>query len=662
MRSISAALLAACKSLSAVPYITATAKNQIGAVRRHDFTTLDSTANASGDHDACVPADGSVIRVRMEGGNVRFQRVTTPATGPWTAWSNLDTGRGVRVACSAVGARVVVAYTDAAGTSVYVKDSTDNGATFGAAVLAAGVAPSAITSLAIAMKSTTNSDCLLVFTESTGNILKVKPRAAGAWGATVTSPATFGGLSGTGAVYDGDYCLLITGTEITTLKPTLWSYAYGDGAFLGAGVWGTLNIQQQAENGGGTSYLAPYITFTDVHRISFVQFESFTGGQTRVFRAALHPLQPFVSGAYTWRTPTPSTYTDANGAALAAIIGATTGFLYESGVATVKRANLALVSLDLSDDVLSIDVHESTDDGRAELLLNNDAGQYTGPPAPLVLGNAVEIAFGYYTTAGDQASQLQTFWIRGMEHRVDGRGHSQLLLRLESGFGLLARNIQRTQISEAAATPSSIVGRILTRAGISGDGTGQSARAAALSIAFVITPATDGATALARVLALIADRVVMRAGVDALFTEPLVGDATDYAIGDDHPVRSFRYLQRAAPISEAFAHGAGATGQATDQTLAEQNLSPIGNIRDITSAAAGTAAATATAHLRQRKLDERDGELVIQPHVGLEPLDIITIDQPLVSAATIAARVMAIHWQYDKRRNILDQTLTLGPR
>lgn len=85
-------------------------------------------------------------------------------------------------------------------------------------------------------------------------------------------------------------------------------------------------------------------------------------------------------------------------------------------------------------------------------------------------------------------------------------------------------------------------------------------------------------------------------------------------------------------------------------------------MRDITSTGASAANATATAHLRQRKLDEADGELIVQPHVGLEPLDVIAIDQPLVSASTLAARVMAIRWRYDKRRAILDQTLTLGPK
>lgn len=659
MRSLHADLLAACKSTSATPVVTVTARNEIGAVRRHDFTTLDSTANASGAHDAAVAGDASVTRVRMDAGTVKQQRVTTPATGPWTSWNNLETGRGTRLAICSHSARVLVAFTDAANTGIYVRESTDNGSTYGAATLVV-TAASTVTDLAIAMKNS-SGDAMLVWGESTGALLKVKDRTSGTWGTTFTSPASFNSMNGIAVCHGADWDIVIAGVEVTTLKPTLWSYAYGDGFNLTAATWGTLRIQAQAENAGGTSYLAPFVAFTDAYRITFVQSESFTGGLSRCFRATLHPDQSWTTGPYSWTTPTPTDYTDLNGLAVAAVLGASSGHLYESGVATVKRAPVSLVTLDLSADVLEIDAFESTAEASAEILLNNDAGQYVGPPSSLAIGNAVTIAWGYYTASGNRTSEMQTFWIRDAEHVVDGRGRSRLRLRLESGFGLMARNLQRTQIIETS-TPQGILLRCATRAGLYLSGNGSSSRSGTLSLNNVIAPGVDGLTAARRMLALIADRLFMMAGTECRLTEPLTGDTTDYTFGTDHPIRSLRWRTQPAPVGEVFAHGAGATGQASDFALVEQNLAPITNIRDITSTTGATANATATAHLRQRKLDEPDGVLVAQPHVGLEPLDVIALDQPLVSGSTITARVMAIRWQYTKRRSILDQTLTLGPK
>src|SRR5262245_43241701 len=134
MRSILPALDAAQKSASREPYIGVAVENRWEAVRRWDFSPLNTTVNAAGKHDTAVAGDGSVTRVRIEAGNVKSQRVTSPLVASnWDAWVNTVAGVGTVVACAAKGTRVAIAYVDVAGTGVKIIESTDSGATFGGA-------------------------------------------------------------------------------------------------------------------------------------------------------------------------------------------------------------------------------------------------------------------------------------------------------------------------------------------------------------------------------------------------------------------------------------------------------------------------------------------------------------------------------------------------
>src|SRR4029079_5911179 len=101
MRTLSPELLAAQRSASAEPLVEVVVENSIAGMRRLDFALLDSTPQPIAKHDLGVAGDGSVTRVRMESGVVKQQRVTNPAVGPWTAWTNLSSGMGAQVACAA---------------------------------------------------------------------------------------------------------------------------------------------------------------------------------------------------------------------------------------------------------------------------------------------------------------------------------------------------------------------------------------------------------------------------------------------------------------------------------------------------------------------------------------------------------------------------------
>ncbi len=209
MRTLPAELIAAQKTASAVPYVPVAIENRVGAVRRYDYTMLDATANAITKHDVCVAADGTVMRVRAEAGAIKLMRVPNPATGPWTTWTNLATGMGTQVACAAEGARVIVVYSDAAGTGVRYRESTNSGASFGADT-ALVTAASAVTDLAVAYKNT-SGDLLVAWTMASG--LTVNRRVAGAFGGAVAWPHAAASLNGVAVTFNLDYEMVLTGAE-----------------------------------------------------------------------------------------------------------------------------------------------------------------------------------------------------------------------------------------------------------------------------------------------------------------------------------------------------------------------------------------------------------------------------------------------------------------
>lgn len=239
MRTIGAPLTAAQKAAARTPYVTAVVQNNVEHVRRLDYANLNATVNAAGKHDIALAADKSATRVRIEGGFVKHQRILfanhgTPAA--WDAWTNLNAA-GSQVACAAIDTRVIVVYTDAAATGIRYRESTDSGATFGAdtLLLTSGVA---VLDLAVAYKNSAGD--LAIFWTNASAVVGGNKRTAGVFGGAISNPATFAALTGIAATYAFDYELLITGTELTTTKPTVWTQIWGDGSGAGVGVWTTI--------------------------------------------------------------------------------------------------------------------------------------------------------------------------------------------------------------------------------------------------------------------------------------------------------------------------------------------------------------------------------------------------------------------------------------
>jgi hypothetical protein len=670
MRSIGAPLTTAQAQPARAPYVTAVVQNNVEHVRRLDFTSLNSTVNAAGKHDICVAADGSVTRVRITGGIVKQQRLTlaqqdTPAN--WDTWNDLITGVSTQVACAAIGTRVIVVYSKA-GANVNFKESTDSGVNYGADTNAFGAAATP-QDLAVAYKNSAGD--LMIFAAETGTLEGIK-RTAGVFGGGATHPTITHSLTGIAACFAFDYELIITGTEVTTVKPTVWTLIYGDGSGAALDVWTTPRIQVQGI-AALTTFQSPSLEYLDTYRANFTEVAAYVGGTTRAYRMWLHPTNLYQLGDFTWRTPLPVNNAFANGIARAH--GPT--YAYESSLAPVNRADWTLVTKDIAPDLIGFELYEDTLDAHGWNDVRNTitpagGGNYAGPASPIVVGAQVKIAIGYYTSAGNVASPLQDFWITAIEHRREmrpGKGKVTLRLFVEGGLRRLRRSYQREQINHPGTVDDyrTVLSGILNRAGMVLSVTTASSRSDTVLPKFLILPAHSGHDAARTLLSFLADRMIAKSGGTVSLHEPLTSETSDFAADEAvHPVYA-RHLRIAPPpVSEAHANaldaaGALILGHATDYATAEYGTAPLERQRDLSSDTAAEANATAVAHLRQRKLEEDAGDIVVGPICGLELLDMISFTDALIAAGVTLKRTMSITWRLDRTRGVYEQQIGLGP-
>jgi hypothetical protein len=652
MRPLSAPLLAAQKSASREPHVDVVVHNVVGAVRRNDFVQLDATGHPTAKHDVAVAADGSVTRVRMDGGAVKQQRVTDPVAGPWTNWNNLATGMGAVVAAAAKGARVAVVYADAAGTGIKLRESTDGGATYGSeqAVLTAGAA---VVDLAVAYRDAGGDLAIAWATASAAHIVK---RVAGAFGSASTWPSSVASLNGVAMVYGLDWDIVVTGVEATTLRPSVWTAIYGDGNDAAANTWGSLFAQFQVEPDASITFSAPFIMHTDTYRVNFVEADTFTGGATRTYRTYLHPSLTYVAGPFTLRTPAPVDYGGAEGLALAEA----PSHVYETAPDRVYRAADAPLSLNVTADVLTAEIDEIAKRTRGHIDLDNTHGAYAGSLAPIAPGNLVAVGWGYRTSSGVVFSRGADLWIAAHEHVRRG-GVSVLRLHVEGGWEALRRSRQRMQIVHTGDSYRAILVRIFARAGLLLTTSGSSSRSGSVVPQFTIHPDTTAFEAVQQALAHLGDRVVMLSAAGADLREPLTGESVDYVFGTDHPLRAATLRVEPPPVAETRVFAAGAFGEGIDFAAAAHHLAAGEQLRDFSSTTGSAAAATAQAHLRQRALDADAGEIVVQPNVGQELLDVVEFSDAAIASIAVRRRVMGIGWRYDTRAGVYEQTLRLGP-
>lgn len=647
MRSISATLLAAQKGASGVPYVRCVAKNNIRGMRHLVFA--QEYADGLGDEEHDAAADGTYLhRARVNGSQARYQR------DPSASWTALGSTGANLVAIAATGTRVIVVYN--VGNSLYFRESTDAGGSFGSETLIVSVG--AVTK-ALAVEYKNASGDLVVVYEQSNQLRRIR-RTGGSWGSSAAWTLSANSINGADVVYNADFTVAVSGVD-TNGRPTVWTCQLGDGVLLAADTWAQQYIVVQAESDASVTFQAPHVCRVGSDgslRMTYVEKFTGTPSYTRTFLTVRQPssLNPIAS--WEWLDPVPLNNTTEKGLAITGGRNPEQALL--SRPALVLAAPAVESALDMSGDLLEATIAER--DGirtGCELVFDNSAGQYAGPPAPVALHRDVEVGLGYDGEYSPVAGQS----IVGWEYRREG-GVSRFVVRTQGNAYWLARSRPRTTIALSAVTATDVTRGAASRAGLGYSAIGASARSSTFSLDWVIHPHQHSLEALEAVGELLSDVFLSVGGQHrVVIHNPQAGDSVDYAFGADHAVyRSRTRGDEAASFAEVA--GEGVLGQAID-FLVMANDKPIQDRpRDPHATTSTPANDHAAARLRKSQLAKDLGEIVVPPSCGLEIADVVSYADDLASASSITARVRSIVTAFRRagpgRTPVYEQTIGLG--
>ena len=353
MRALSDALLGAQRSASSRPWVRVEALDRMAGIARLRFRRLHTGSEAEGPHALTVPADGSLVRARVDpsdGNNLYIQRVVSPSpTSDFTRWTSLGAVSGdAGVALCSRGSEVLLFSVSTNRRTIYVRTSMDSGATFGQPANVT-TASSTVTSLAAAFKA--DGTVLLLYV--IGNGLYAIKRSAGSWGSARIWTNALSRIDGVAVHFNGDWNVVVTGRDAGNSKSGVWGAVYGDGSAQTLGTWSGLKTITESRPGQVVEYRSPSLDRPDVDRLFFTERVTGQGGHNRPFFTFTTPSASFSGNL--WREPAAFDFDSAYGMAL----GHTSDQAWLSTANAVWSAPLNPPPLDLSDDVVSVTGKES---------------------------------------------------------------------------------------------------------------------------------------------------------------------------------------------------------------------------------------------------------------------------------------------------------------
>jgi hypothetical protein len=215
----------------------------------------------------------------------------------------------------------------------------------------------------------------------------------------------------------------------------------------------------------------------------------------------------------------------------------------------VWRAGLAVQSLDLSADVLSLREELGPTGGSLTVELGNEGGGYAalgeGDLSVFDIGGQLDFSPGYVTAQGNETSSGLAFTLDSYEHTSAG-GQSGLVLKAADGWSLIkgwrARHQFRWNKDSQEMSVRQILAFVLGRVGLRLEVKSQSSVMAGYYPDFTINPGNSGDTIIRKLLSFVPD-VLFIEGSTAWVVNPLADDDSDYGYGPSHPVVEGRYRQ-----------------------------------------------------------------------------------------------------------------------
>jgi len=663
MRELTSTLLAAQKQEAGVPYVRVEAFNKIAGVVRQDWDRLYDGSEDEYHHVMNIPGDGSLVRARItppvDSRKLYRQRVDGPSPeSDFSQWTYTGQYNAIAAGAASLGAEVSIFWIKTNREIRRIK-STDYGVNWSSPELIDYTPTTAVYGLAGAYKP--NGDLALFFADQSN--LYVKKNTGGQWQSKMAWGKTTGDLSGVGAVYDGDWNLLVTGKD-TAGNYKLWSLVYGDGGDVTSGAWSALNELASAPSGGDFEYRWPFLDKPDVHRCFFI--EKFTGTEaySRPFLSHSVVGTKFVDGL--WQEPVPFNLTLEYGLAMAHY----GDYSWLSCPDGVWRAFLTAQSLDLTVDVIGARQEYGENSGGLTVELRNDDGRYAAPGqgelSVLGVGCQLEFSPGYATAAGSEYSAGHSFYIESVEHTSAG-GRASLILHARDGWGALndwkARHQFRWNRTSDDFSVKEIIASILARVGIKLEAITQSAAIAGFYPDFTVSPGNSGREVIRKLLSFVPD-VIFIEGNKAYVINPQSSDSSVYSYGSGHPLWEGRYFKKAMETSRVQVEGYDTGNMILVGSFAWDEIDRLCDrpvwVEDRSIGSVTEAQQRGQAYLRQAEVEAEGGNIIVTVNCGQQLYDVIDVTDTRAGLDAERKRVLGIILVYDPTRGEYSQRLSLG--
>jgi hypothetical protein len=654
MRSLPSALLAAQKSASAVPYVKVEIAARIGGIRHLDWQRLYSGSEADSHHAATMPGDGSLIRCRLDSGSLYRQRVTSPGPGSdFATWTLVDSAANAGVALASRAAQVLLFYVGTNGRTIYVRESSDYGATFGSAT-AITTAAAAVGWLAADLKA--DNTVLLMY--SVGGTVYAVKRSGGSWGSPAAWSNTLASVSGLACQYEADFDVVVSGSDAQGACK-VWTCIYGDGYSQAVNTWSPLREVAVASAGSNMEFRAPFLAYPDVFRLTFV--EKYTGSESysRLYFSFSPATADYVNNL--WREPVPMNLTSDYGLAIAY----STSAVWLTTPWGVWQASLTTPALEVTTDVLELTTEADPNGGRLRLVLRNDDGRYldlSGEKAVIKAGGEVRVSPGYQTAGGPLASSGPAYWIEGWEY-TSGEGQATLVLHARDAWQLLESWRARRQYAWAQGEKNvfQLLSFVMARASLEFSSAGSSSVVTDLYPSFTINPGESGATAVRRLLAVVPDVIFFR-GHFAYIKNPQASEASDYSYGTEHAILRGRYGGQRPQANRVQVFGDGPFVEVFGWDEIEDAYDRIRQVHDLNLDTVARAQDRADAEMRHQEIAAGSGEIVVPVNCGQELYDVITVTDESAGLTDAGRRVLGLSMRYAAggRVPLYEQRLSLG--
>lgn len=661
MRTLSDALLKVQRSASSRPWVRVEALDRMAGIARLRFRRLHTGSEREGPHAIAVPADGSLVRARVDPSNnhtLYVQRVAapSPASG-FTRWVSLGSVSGeAEVALCARGSEALLFSVAANRRTIHVRASVDSGASFGQPAYVT-TASSKVSYLGAAFKP--DGTALLVYVAGSG--LYAIRRSAGAWGSPRIWTNSLSRIDGVAVHFNGDWNVVVTGRNRGNSRSGVWSTVFGEGSAQALGTWSGLEAIIESRPGQTPVHLAPSLDRPDVDRLFFTERVPGQGGHNRAFFTFTTPSASFSEDL--WREPAAFEFDSSHGLAL----GHTTSHAWLSTANGVWSAPLNPPPLDLSGDVISVTGKESARSARWQIELRNDDEGYAkageGGLALLVKGSEVRVGLGYVTGQGRQSSPCAPAWIESLEHRRVG-GRSTLVVQATGGWGLLAWQQSSRERKWAAGDSGvfDILRSVLARAGYECKNPSNNLLLENHRPEFLVEESEPLDMVVERLMAYVPDVLLTASSGGFVLATPSATEKAAYAYGSGHGVREGRYFDPVPRHSRALVFGSGHTSDRSDWSDFPVLYDRPIHIHDASLDTREKTEARAAAETWRMAIHTARGSITVPVNAGQELYDVIEVTDPAAGLSSAKYRALGLETRYavGPRGSRYDQTIHLG--